>query len=263
MANKAYLHLLAASLVITGACNEKTSSAPGESPPRHDAATAAPTPAEVKVAATPASPVAPTETIQARQAKGPWASVEEFCAKQRRVQPCIVGKKAVVRGPTELTPGSGAITDVTLFSRGREQPDMLLGLRTEKGWYIVSLGEARNWLISDEMIFRNLDASPPDELIVRTTSSWSTADHPEALWDEVCAQSLVLCGIGSSGVPSCTKPLDTAHAECKKFDPEAGQPPAWEWSAALTYPAMGGVLVEGLEASEQGRRVVRIVPAFP
>ena len=108
-----------------------------------------------------------------------------------------------------------------------EEKTARLALQAAAGWFVSALaGEPGLFVRPVEVATR---AGTPPLVMARVVTTWNASGDAEGNgpWQLHCQESLMVCGVGPSGTPSCTPPIPVRDGECE--DPER----AFEWSYSL------------------------------
>jgi hypothetical protein len=200
----------AASVVLAFGCHGKESSSAAGS-------AASPPPPAPQPVATPDAAVSvtpPLEKVAPKPLAGPFTDLAAYCATQPTENrggeklACNTGKLDAT-GPLRLD-ATPPYKDVKIFPAPN---GCTIGIATDAGWFVPE-----DW---------NLGCTWPtviDELVVREgvlVARWHATDTGVVSEKRVVSEreSLVACGIGASGKPSCTPPIPVRLAEVRKGAP--------------------------------------------
>lgn len=159
--------------------------------------------------------------------RGPFTTLKEYCAGHTThdgatipCDPDAAFPSEVYEGPTAIPRGEGPILEArVLWAPGVAAPSteaevlVMLAIRTEKGWFVSpTVADVYNpgaFGIHGSMTARSLEladlvAGGAPELSYRFVSNHYDSDMGINEYDDTSETSLVICGIGASGKPSCT-----------------------------------------------------------
>ena len=158
--------------------------------------------------------------------QGPFARLDGWCAQQPKPDDaeapgCMLADdegRIVEEGPLRLTAPVAPWLDARVFGwSDGSVVDCYLGARSKSGWYVVALGycddmEFRDARIASFTAADDLTSAAGAELELtmefqtNIKDSWEEEDGERyrALVTERSDRVLMVCGVGASGVPSCT-----------------------------------------------------------
>lgn len=215
---------------LAAACAGSVSAGPSAKP----AASANPAaPGKPAAAPAPAAPAKPAATPDkgdawsARALTGPVASVDEWCRRQPKADPCLSldetsrARATLAKATAPLSGGRWVVTG------NAEEKTARLALQTAAGWFVSApAGEPGLFVRPVEVVTR---AGAAPLVMARAVTTWNAGGNAEGTgrWQLHCQENLMVCGVGPSGTPSCTPPIPARDGECE--DPEK----AFEWSYSL------------------------------
>lgn len=188
------------------------------------------------------------EVLTPAPLRGPFASLKAFCAGREArdavASPCdpeAPFPAEVYEGPTELARGWGPILAARVLwtagpSARTPEAEVLvhLAIRTEQGWFVSEpVADIYNpgafgihaSLTATALELADLVAGGPPELVYRFVLGRDDSDMGLNEIESTSARSLVICGIGPSGAPSCTGALPLeVRSERSVFLPEEDEP---------------------------------------
>lgn len=181
---------------------------------------------------------------------GPFPSLDAFCAGRRTTDdaaapcdPAAPFPAEVYEGPTALARGQAPILEArTLWSAGlpslNPEAEVLvhLAIRTAQGWFVSEpVADIYNpgafgifsSLTATALELTDLVAGGSPELVYRFALGRHDSDMGLNEIESTSERSLVLCGIGPSGAPSCTGALTLeVRSERSIFLPDEDEPGA-------------------------------------
>ncbi len=142
------------------------------------------------------------------------ASIEAWCAAHKDEE-CHLKEGAV---SFTLPKPFGQWQDVRVFTVGESPEECAVGVRTKRGWFVGRLMSCReaefrhDVEISVTLIDHVASADGP-ELEIEAKGTDSMKDYDEEAGHSVCCldadfRSIVVCGVGKSGIPHCTPDID-------------------------------------------------------
>jgi hypothetical protein len=153
---------------------------------------------------------AAADPLELRTLEGPFTSIRAYCATQPdtrcETQVMFTGKRRAAGAPFD---------EVRLFAIEDLDPHCQLGIRIGKQWFVLPeavrcLGErAKSTLVAKVTKLAVEDWQPGGsrELVLRATYDQSLEDYSPQDFDRTHFETLVVCGLGASGVPACTREL--------------------------------------------------------
>lgn len=234
-------------------------------------------------------PAAAAEPLEIRATDGPYASLAEYCAAavaaaqqkdpESDAECWLLDDESMAEQNQELLGGvlvpTGAVTLAAPFPTARfvavgfMGAECRLALETSGGWYVASLGfscgdtdnRTSSKLGVDELAVRDALPGGQPELVARLNEreSRSNMDN-DGLDIEDDTDYLVLCGVGASGRPSCTRPLAVRSSitieRLPDYEPnemnEGIEPGTRAYELRIEYAA-DGIVVAGDAPSAQTR----------
>lgn len=137
--------------------------------------------------------------------EGPFADLHDVCTSDE--QTCDE-ESGLAGGPDAVTGGDGPIREARIF---RIDDGCHLGVRTDAGWYVSAWlelchnsGSERMSMTMRELRLADVVGDPTIDLYLRfEVNAFHSVDGGE---DD---ERVMVCGVGASGVPSCTRPMTT------------------------------------------------------
>lgn len=157
-------------------------------------------------------PTAQSEALSPEPLEGPLLSVDAWCKKQSG--PCHFGSDAAVQG--KLDRPTGPWLEAQVFSAGDSPEDCVLAVRTARGFYFSRLFSCREsgYRQTERATIetREILSPPGAKLLVTLDGVDSMRDFDEARGQSFCCveaktKDLVVCGVGPSGTPHCTRSI--------------------------------------------------------
>lgn len=206
--------------------------------------------------------------------RGPFQTLKEFCAGHTTFDgetiPCdpdAAFPSEVYEGPTAIPKGEGPILEArVIWAPGTTMPSteaevlVMLAIRTDKGWFVSPpVADVYNpgaFGIHASMTAKSLELADlvtggAPELSYRFVSSRYDSDMGVNEYEDSVETSLVLCGVGPSGKPSCTAAILQDHlSERSVLFPEEDEPGAkhelWNtrYSLKTTIAPAGTITIE-------------------
>lgn len=183
------------------------------------------------------------ELLQPRQLAGPFPTLASYCTEQRKEMKdanlkCFLDRpreRCAVRSPVR-TPQIAPFLDVKMISIGYGCD---LAIRTPRGWFVREIdwvgGDRDRTQIDAPQVSASGREETPQVLVrVHHTRWWHENDAGLSAW-LTCQNSILICGIGASGVPACTSHLPLEWAEfCEYAESDDPRPagsglPRWKW----------------------------------
>ena len=193
-------------------------------------------PAAAPSAAATAAAPAKGDAWSPRALLGPVASLEDWCHGRPKADPCISIDEANAKAATLAKPAPPLVEGRWLVTGNAEEKTARLALRTAAGWFISRpIGES-GLLVRPVEIVPHMSA--PKLVTAKVVTTWNASDNPDGngRWQQHCQENLVVCGVGPSGTPSCTRAIAARDGECD--DPAK----AIDWSYSLDVNVLPGSL---------------------
>jgi hypothetical protein len=213
----------------------------GTSPP---AAAPSPTPAPVK-----------GDAWSPRALTGPIASIEEWCRRQPKSEPCLTVDEAKPTSASPFKPAAPLLGGRWVVTGNSEEKTARLALQTAAGWFVSApAGDPGLFVRPVELVTR---AGTPPLVAARVVTTWNASNNPEGngRWQLHCQENLLMCGVGPSGTPSCTPAIPARDGECE--DPE--KPFDWSYSLDVNVRPDGQLEItapKGAKLTANARRAV-------
>ena len=208
---------------------------------------------------------------------GPYASFEALCTLLKKPEGYPETRQYEDPGITfyceEVSPESNAekpfapVTPkapylaVKIISSGWRSPQEFyqendyLALQTKDGWFIEPLYEYMNpggtggrseSQYPSRLELVNVSATEAPLILVQSASMSSPCDAEANLCDEELSETLLLCGVGASGRPSCTSPIQISAREgtfkLSESEPSSKKPKTEiDWSLKPSFPGNGAI----------------------
>ncbi len=187
--------------------------------------------ARLAALATPAPAATPApvkgDAWSPRALTGPVASIEEWCRRQPKSEPCLTLDEAKPTSASPFKPTAPLLGGRWVVTGNAEEKTARLALQTAAGWFVSApAGEPGLFVRPMELVTR---PGTPALVAARVVTTWNAANNAEGngRWQLHCQENLLMCGVGPSGIPSCTPAIPARDGECE--DPEK----AFEWSYSL------------------------------
>jgi hypothetical protein len=183
------------------------------------------------------------DLLQPRPLAGPFPTLAGYCAAQRKAMKDPDLECSLDRPRNECAVRNRASTqqiapflDVKMISVGYSCE---LAIRTARGWFVDEV----DWIAGDrdstEISAPEVSASGPGatpQVLVRVNHArwWHENDENITEW-LTCQNSVLICGVGASGAPTCMLPLPLEWAEyCEYAESDNPRPagsglPRWKW----------------------------------
>jgi hypothetical protein len=179
--------------------------------------------------ARPAPPAAPGkgDAWSARALTGPIASIEAWCGRQPKSEPCVSLDEAGAKRATLDKPTAPLLGGRWVVTGNAEEKTARLALQTAAGWFVSGpAGDPGLFVRPVELVTR---AGAQALVSARVMTTWNATDNAQGngRWQQHCQENLMMCGVGPSGTPSCTPAIPARDGECE--DPEK----AFDWSYSL------------------------------
>lgn len=179
-----------------------------------------------------AAPAAAPATVKGdawspRALTGPIASIDEWCRRQPKSDPCLNLDEANPTRATPFKPTAPLLGGRWVVTGNAEEKTARLALQTAAGWFVSPpAGEPGLFVRPVELANR---AGTPALVAARVVTTWNAANNAEGngRWQLHCQENLLMCGVGPSGTPSCTPAIPARDGDCG--DPEK----AFDWSYSL------------------------------
>lgn len=217
-------------------------------------------------------PPAPSDPWVPRKLRGPFPELTAYCATVNDLCLLTIDELQRFGEPMNLAlPPRGAFLAVQFVGQASgpfAQYD--LAVRTAAGWFVHDLGVMTNEAVSgawtgsatpESLRYENVDASgtPAVVAVIRSYGSAGGSWPPEEYYESSGA-SLLLCGIGSSHVPACSKLLELTNSTTDATGNTTG------FELAHDFPG-SGILRLQLRSGEPDETVRRLIGthaiAFP
>jgi hypothetical protein len=191
-----------------------------------------------------------------RALAGPVASIEEWCKRQPKSESCLSLDEASRARATLARPAAPLSGGRWLVTGNAEEKTARLALQTAAGWFVSPpAGEPGLFVRPVEVV---AGAGAPGLVMARVVTTWNAADDAEGdgRWQLHCQESLLVCGVGPSGTPSCTPSIPARDGVCE--DPDKAFP--WSYSLDVIVRPGGGMLEiaapKGAKLTAGARRAV-------
>ena len=210
-----------AALLGIVACNGSRAPEPPPSPPGSAVTRSIDAAVVDAVDVVDAPPDAALAALELSTLDGPYASIRAYCAKKTPDDLADSGTliqcdtQAMFDGKKRLAAPAPPFDEARIFVIEGLDPHCQLGVRTGKQWYVLHeavrcLGErAKSTLVSKVTMLELSDWQPggTPELVLRAVYDQSLEGYSPQDFDRTHFETLIVCGVGPSGVPSCTREL--------------------------------------------------------
>jgi len=178
---------------------------------------------------------------------GPQPTIAAWCAAQKDEECHLKDDEAAVTA--RLPAAAGPWKEARIFTIGASPEDCVLAVRTAGGWFFRRLGTCRDgefrYDVKATVEAEDVLASPGPELIIGMTGTDAMKDFDPDLGHSICCieasfESVTVCGVGPSKVPSCTPTIDLLPGlEAPKGVVESGLTARWNGDELVLERADG------------------------